>query len=203
MTRQLTGRQEAILAFITRYVEQRGYPPAIREIGPAFGIKSLRGVTIHLDALERKGHIRRESTSRSIQVLMPDESRDSYVRLPILGAIAAGAPLLAQENIEGEMAVPRRMIGGAEGAFLLRVKGDSMVDAHILDGDVVVIRPQQTAENGEIVAALLGDEATVKRFRIEGDESSLVPANRAYEPIPLRGRDVRLIGKVIGLLRTY
>jgi repressor LexA len=203
MARQLTRRQEAILAFITRYVEQHGYPPAIREIGPAFGIKSLRGVTIHLDALERKGYIRRESTSRSIQVLMPDESRDSYVRLPILGAIAAGAPLLAQENIEGEMAVPRRMIGGAEGAFLLRVKGDSMVDAHILDGDVVVIRPQQTAENGEVVAALLGDEATVKRFRIEGEESSLVPANRAYESIPLKGRDVRLIGKVIGLLRTY
>ena len=203
MARQLTGRQEAILAFITRYVEQHGYPPAIREIGPAFGIKSLRGVTIHLDALERKGYIRRESTSRSIQVLMPDESRDSYVRLPILGAIAAGLPLLAQENIEGEMAVPRRMIGGAEGAFLLRVKGDSMVDAHILDRDVVVIRPQQTAENGEVVAALLGDEATVKRFRIEGDESSLFPANRAYQPIPLRGRDVRLIGKVIGLLRTY
>ena len=203
MARQLTRRQEAILAFITRYVEQHGYPPAIREIGPAFGIKSLRGVTIHLDALERKGHIRRESTSRSIQVLMPDESRDSYVRLPILGAIAAGLPLLAQENIEGEMAVPRRMIGGAEGAFLLRVKGNSMVDAHILDRDVVVIRPQQTAENGEVVAALLGDEATVKRFRTEGEESTLVPANRAYEPIPLRGRDVRLIGKVIGLLRTY
>jgi len=203
MARQLTRRQEAIFAFITRYVEQHGYPPAIREIGPAFGIKSLRGVTIHLDALERKGHIRRESTSRSIQVLMPDESRDSYVRLPILGAIAAGAPLLAQENIEGEMAVPRRMIGGAEGAFLLRVKGDSMVDAHILDGDVVVIRPQQTAENGEVVAALLGDEATVKRFRTEGEESALVPANSAYQPMPLRGRDVRLIGKVIGLLRTY
>ena len=204
MTRQLTRRQEAILAFITRYVEQHGYPPAIREIGPAFGIKSLRGVTIHLDALERKGYIRRESTSRSIQVLIPDQSvMESYVRLPILGAIAAGTPLLAEQNIEGEMAVPRAMLGGVQGAFLLHLKGNSMVDAHILDGDVVVIRPQQTAENGEIVAALLGDEATVKRFRIEGEESALVPANRAYQPIPLRGRDVRLIGKVIGLLRTY
>lgn len=204
MTRQLTERQKSILAFINRYVDQHGYPPSIREIGPAFGIKSLRGVTIHLDALERKGYIRRESTSRSIQLLSPSAGKsDSYVRLPILGAIAAGTPLLAEQNIEGEMAVPRSMLGGIEGAFLLRIRGDSMVDAHILDGDVVVIRPQQRAENGEIVAALLGDEATVKRFRIEGEESVLVPANRAYEPMPLRGRDVRLIGKVIGLLRTY
>ena len=204
MTRQLTKRQESILAFITRYVDQHGYPPSIREIGPAFGIKSLRGVTIHLDALERKGYIRRESTSRSIQVLSSDSGRaEAYVRLPILGAIAAGAPLLAEQNIEGEMAVPRAMLGGVEGAFLLHVRGDSMVDAHILDGDIVVIRPQQIAENGEIVAALLGDEATVKRFRIEGEESALAPANRAYQPIPLRGKDIRLIGKVIGLLRTY
>ena len=204
MTRQLTKRQESILAFITRYVNQHGYPPSIREIGPAFGIKSLRGVTIHLDALERKGYIRRESTSRSIQVLASDAGKvDSYVRLPILGAIAAGAPLLAEQNIEGEMAVPGAMLRGITDAFLLRVRGDSMVDTHILDGDIVVIRPQQTAENGEIVAALLGDEATVKRFRIEGEESALTPANRAYEPIPLRGKDIRLIGKVIGLLRTY
>ena len=204
MTRQLTKRQESILAFIIRYVGQHGYPPSIREIGPAFGIKSLRGVTIHLDALERKGYIRRESTSRSIQVLASNSgAQESYVRLPILGAIAAGAPLLAQQNIEGEMAVPRAMLGGVQGAFLLHVRGDSMIDAHIMDGDVVVIRPQQTAENGEIVAALLGDEATVKRFKIEGEESALMPANRAYEPIPLKGTDVRLIGKVIGLLRTY
>ena len=123
--------------------------------------------------------------------------------MPILGTIAAGTPLLAMENIEGEMSVPRAMLGGTEGGFLLRVRGDSMTGAHIMDGDLVVIRPQQTAENGDLVAALLGDEATVKRFRIEGEEASLVPANPAYQPIPLRSADVMLIGRVVGLLRTY
>ena len=204
MRRKPTDRQQSVLDFIVRYVNEHGYPPSIREIGAAFGIKSLRGVTVHLDALERKGYIRRESTSRSIQVLKtPAAISDSFVRLPLLGTIAAGEPLLAVENIEAEVPVPRAMLGGADGAFLLRVRGDSMVDAHIMDGDMVVIRPQQTAEHGDLVAALLGDEATVKRFSAEEGRAALVPANRAYQPIPLRGADVRLIGKVIGLLRTY
>jgi repressor LexA len=199
----VTARQQEILDFLAGYVEQHGYPPSIREIGAAFGIKSLRGVTVHLDALKRKGFIRRESTSRSINVLGMHQSAADLVPLPILGAIAAGTPLLAVENIEGEMPVPRSMIGATQGAFLLRVRGDSMVGAHIVDGDLVVIRPQQAAENGDLVAALLGEEATVKRFRSEGGEAALVPANPAYQPIPLRGRDVRLVGKVVGLLRVY
>ena len=205
MRRKLTERQRAVLDFVIRYVGQHGYPPAIREIGAALGIKSLRGVTVHLDALERKRFIHRESTSRSIQVLkMPETAGGSlFVHLPLIGTIAAGEPLLAIENIDGELPVPRAMVGTAKGAFLLRVRGDSMVDAHIVDGDLVVIRPQQTAENGDLVAALLGDEATVKHLQVQGEEAALVPANRAYQPIPLRGTDVRLIGKVIGLLRTY
>ncbi|MCX6376743.1 MAG: transcriptional repressor LexA [Armatimonadetes bacterium] len=202
---RLTQRQQSVFDFVIGYIDRHGYPPSIREIGAAFGIKSLRGVTVHLDALEKKGFIRRESTSRSIQILRQHASPDgsAFLRVPILGTIAAGTPLLAVENIEGEMSVPRAMLGGTEGGFLLRVRGDSMTGAHIMDGDLVVIRPQQTAENGDLVAALLGEEATVKRFRSEGGRASLVPANPAYQPIPLKGRDARLIGKVVGLMRVY
>lgn len=205
MSRKLTEKQRSVLKFIIRYSARQGYPPAIREIGSALGIKSLRGVTVHLDALERKGYIRRQSTSRSIRVLKTQAAGEAgaLVRLPIVGTIAAGEPLLAVENIEGELAVPRAMLGTAKDAFILRVRGDSMVGAHILDGDMVVIRPQQTAGNGDLVAALLGDEATVKHFHIEGGEAALVPANPAYQRISLRDTDARLIGKVIGLLRNY
>ena len=204
MKDKLTKRQQSVLRYIENYLAKYGYPPSIREIGTALGIKSLRGVTIHLDALERKGFIHRESTSRSIQVLKPLKTNepDAFVMLPILGAIAAGRPLLAVENVEAEIPVPKTMLGTTRDAFLLRVEGDSMVDAHILDGDLVVIRPQKTAENGDVVAALLGDEATVKRLRIEGENAVLMPANRAYQPIPLQGTDAELIGKVIGLLRN-
>jgi repressor LexA len=128
---------------------------------------------------------------------------EDFQALPILGAIAAGLPLLAVENIEGELAVPKSMLGGADRAFLLRVKGDSMVGAHIMHGDLVVVKPQETAQSGDLVAVLLGDEATVKQFRAEAGGAVLMPANPAYEPIPIRDRDVRLIGKVIGLLRAY
>lgn len=203
MSKALTKKQQAVLEYIAGYVDRFGYPPSIREIGREFGIKSLRGVTVHLDAIERKGFIRRESTSRSIQILKrPRPDTDRFVRIPVLGTIAAGQPLLAVENVEGEMEVPRIMLGGTKGAFLLSVRGDSMVDAHIMDGDMVLIRPQQTAENGDLVAALLGDEATVKRLRLAGNEVELLPANKAYRPISL-GKSDRLIGKVVGLLRTY
>lgn len=206
MSKKLTQRQKAVLDFIIKYVAEHGYPPSIREMRAEFGIASLRGVTVHLDALERKGYIRRESTSRSIQILKTeaDSSRDDLVPLPLLGAIAAGAPLLASENIEAEISVPRAMLGAVRDAFLLRVKGDSMVEAHIMDGDLVVIRPQRSAGNGDLVAALIdGEEATIKRLRTDYDSVVLAPANPAYQPIPLEGADVRLIGKVIGLLRAY
>jgi len=201
----LTARQRSIFDSIIRYIERNGYPPSIREIGTEFGIKSLRGVTVHLDALERKGFIQRERTSRSIKILKPPVSfrENELVRLPILGTIAAGEPLLAVENVEGELSVPRAMLGAADEAFLLRVRGDSMVGAHILPGDIVVIKRQQTADSGDLVAALIGDEATVKQLRLEGGRAILMPANPAYQPIPMGGRESRLIGKVIALLRNY
>lgn len=205
MARGLTGKQRVVLDYLIRYLGEHGYPPSIREIGKALGINSLRGVTVHLDALSRKGFIGRESTSRSIRILKTpaDLEGGPFTSLPLLGSIAAGDPLLAVENIEGEVPVPKAMLGTTDRAFLLRVKGDSMIGAHIADGDLVLIRPQQTAENGDLVAALLGDEATIKRFHSDDGEAILLPANPAYQPIPLRGRDVRLVGKVIGLLRSY
>lgn len=205
MAKGLTERQTLVLESIVGHVKRYGYPPSIREIGKALEIKSLRGVTVHLDALERKKFIHRDSTSRSIQVLKTPwgAEEDGFVRLPILGTIAAGVPILAEQNIEGEIPIPLAMIGSARDAFVLKVKGDSMIDAHIVEGDLLVVRQQQTAENGDLVAALLGDEATVKRLRKEGNTAMLMPANPAYQPIPLRNKDVRLMGKVIGLVRSY
>lgn len=205
MRKQLTARQRSILEFIVGFVERNGYPPSIREIGAEFDIRSLRGVTVHLDALERKGFIRRESTSRSIKVLQPRIPRpdSELARLPILGTIAAGEPLLAVENVEGELSVPRAMLGGTQDAFLLRVKGDSMTGAHILPGDMVVIRPQQTADNGDLVAALIGEDATVKRLRLDSGRGTLIPANPEYDTMPIDGTESRIIGKVIALMRNY
>lgn len=205
MRKTLTARQRDILEFIIRHLDRNGYPPSIREIGAEFDIRSLRGVTVHLDALERKSFIRRDRLSRGIKVLQPaaDPSRGELLPVPILGTIAAGIPLLAIENREGEVLVPRSMLGGSESAFALRVRGDSMVEAHILPDDVVIIRPQQTADDGDLVAALIGDEATVKRLRLHDGVATLVPANPAYEPIPIRDRDAQLLGKLIGLMRSY
>lgn len=205
MKKQLTARQRDILDYIIQHIERHGYPPTIREIGAQFGIKSLRGVTVHLDALERKGCIRRERTSRSIQVLrIPENNKaETLVNLPLVGTTAAGTPRLAFEHIEAEIAIPVSIAGNGDGTFLLRVKGDSMVDAHIVDGDLVIVKPQQYAENGDLVVALLGEEATVKRLRVENGQMALMPANRMYEPILLKDADVRIIGKVIGVLRKY
>ncbi len=205
MRKTLTIRQRHILEFIIKYVNHNGYPPSIREMGAEFDIKSLRGVTVHLDALEKKGFIRRDRLSRGIKILQPsaDPSRGELMAVPILGTIAAGIPLLAVENRDGEVLVPRSMLGSSESAFALKVRGDSMVEAHILPGDVVIIRPQQTADDGDLVAALIGDEATVKRLRLQDGVATLVPANSAYEPIPLRDRDAQLLGKLIGLMRSY
>lgn len=204
MSKILTPRQRAVLEFIIRFIDRNGYPPSIREMGAEFGIKSLRGVTVHLDALERKGFIRRDQGSRTIKVVQPHGSQtlSGSVKIPILGTIAAGIPLLAVENMEGEVIVPRAMLGTTEDPFALHVKGDSMVGAHILDGDIVVIRPQQSADDGDLVAALIGEEATVKRLKLQNGLAFLLPANPAYDPIPLQGKDCRLLGKVISLLRT-
>jgi repressor LexA len=207
MTRGLTDKQDRILKFIVEYVNDRGYPPSIREIGNSFGISSLRGVTVHLDALERKGYIKRASTSRSITVIGQTGSTApsrNVTFVPLLGTIAAGVPILAAENIETHVPVPQEMVRNVQGAFVLEVKGESMIEEHIMPKDWVLIKPQNNADNGDLVAVLLGDEATVKRIKYEaGGRVKLMPANAAFEPIEVNREDSRVIGKVIGLMRSY
>ena len=205
MAKYLTIKQKRILEFIADYMNRSGFSPSIRDIQESLGIRNIRGVTVHLDSLEKKGYISKGKSHRSIRILrMSEQSEGSRPSdIPILGTIAAGLPLLAIENIEGRVQLPESMMGIDESAFLLRVRGDSMTGAHILPDDLVLIRPQQTANNGDLVAALLGDEATVKRLHIENNTITLMPANPLYEPITLRDTDARIIGKVIGLLRLY
>jgi repressor LexA len=204
--KELTDKQSRILDYIVEHVDELGYPPSIREIGDQFHIKSLRGVTVHLDALERKGKIKRLHTSRSITVIgrtgaTAPQRRATF--LPLVGTIAAGTPILAEQNVEAMVPVPPEIVRSTEGAFVLRVKGDSMIDAHIMPHDLVVIRPQKTAENGEMVAVLIGDEATVKTLELTNGNARLLPANAAYEPIIIDREDSCVIGKVVGLVRNY
>ena len=206
MTRGLTDKQDKILKFIVEYVNDKGYPPSIREIGNSFGISSLRGVTVHLDALERKGFIKRMSTSRSITVIGHTGStapNRNVTMLPIVGTIAAGVPITATENVSGHVPVPQEMLHNTQGAFVLEVKGDSMIGEHIMPRDYVVIKPQATAENGDLVAVRLGDEATVKRIKFNDGKARLIAANPKYDPIDIDREDSGIIGKVIGLLRNY
>ncbi|CAN5576911.1 transcriptional repressor LexA [soil metagenome] len=204
MAKGLTTKQEQILQYILDYVQKEGYPPSIREIGKDFNIGSLRGVTVHLDALERKGYISRSNTPRSIKVVHPDYQVENRVMmLPLLGNIAAGVPIHAQENVEDMVPIPTEMVRNANGAFVLRVQGDSMIGDGILQGDLVVIRPQATANQGDIVAALLGEEATVKRIDFSSKGVKLIASNPAYQPIPVDNEESRIIGRVIGLIRDY
>jgi repressor LexA len=208
----LTGRQQEIWTFLTRYVDEHGYPPTVREIGEAVGLASPSTVHAHLANLERAGLIRRDPTKpRALELRRdprPEPSRapadDAVHRLPLVGEIAAGGPLLAEQNIEDYVAVPEPLARGGE-EFLLRVKGDSMINAGILEGDIVVVRRQQTARNGEIVVALAGqdeaaDEATVKRFFREDGRVRLQPENDALEPI--YADHVQVLGIVTGVFRA-
>jgi len=204
MARGLTARQESILRFVVDYTQTEGYPPSIREIGKKFEIGSLRGVTVHLDALERKGYISRANTPRSIRITHPAyQSSNKVTMLPLIGTIAAGVPMLAQEQIEDLIPVPSQMVRNIESAFLLRVRGDSMSGEGILPRDLVVVRPQNTANHGELVAVLIGDEATVKRISYEANSVRLLPSNPAYEPIVIDREDARVIGRIVGLIRDY
>jgi repressor LexA len=206
----LTERQRQIFDFLTSYVERHGYPPTVREIGEAVGLASPSTVHAHLANLERAGLIKRDPTKPRALELVDRQSRakpveaDDVHRLPLVGEIAAGGPLLAEENIEDHLAVPESLARGDGEEFLLRVKGDSMIQAGILDGDIVVVRRQADARNGEIVVALAGqdeaaDEATVKRFYREDGRVRLQPENDALEPI--YADHVQLLGKVTGVFR--
>ena len=200
----LTKRQQEIVDFIKRYSARHGYPPTVRDIGKAVGLASSSTVHQHLSNLERFGLLRRDpSKPRAIELLDRAVSEvRALVRpsaLPLLGAVAAGQPMLAEENIEEYVSVPSAA-GGDDGAYLLRVRGESMKNVGIIDGDLVVVRPQDTAADGEIVVALVGEEATVKRFYREVDHVRLQPENDEMEPI--RSREVRVLGRVVGLMRS-
>jgi repressor LexA len=201
MDLKLTKRQQEIFNFIKGYASKYGYPPTVREIGKAVGLASSSTVHAHLANLEKYGMLRRNPTKpRAIELLF-DKAKKA-VRpegLPLVGQVAAGAPVLAEENIEDYVTVPD-MAGGSEGEYVLRVTGESMRDAGILTGDYVVVRKQETAKNGDIVVALLGEEATVKRYFKERDHIRLQPENPAMEPI--RSRDAALLGKVVGVFRS-
>jgi repressor LexA len=197
----LTKRQKEIFDYIRKYAGKHGYPPTVREIGKAVGLHSSSTVHAHLANLEKIGLLKRDPTKPRAIELLVDRAR-KIMRgpgLPLVGQVAAGEPVLAEEHIEEYLEVPA-VIGGETGDYILRIKGDSMKDAGILEGDFVVVRPAQDASNGEIVVALLDDEATVKRFYRDKDQIRLEPANKAYKPI--KTRDADLLGKVVGVFRS-
>jgi len=195
----LNDRAREILSFIRSYQQDHGMPPTIREIGKAFSISSTNGVRYYLTMLEKAGYLKhRGGVSRGCSLLSPPRAAG----VPLLGRVAAGQPILAEECIEDRLDVGR-VFGDTNDMFALRVRGDSMVDAGILEGDVVIVRQRESATAGAIVVALLGDEATVKYYRPRPDRIELVPANRDYQPIRVtEGQDFRILGVVTGVLRT-
>jgi repressor LexA len=198
---KLTKRQQEILTYIEEYYEREGDSPTIREIADHFEIKSTNAVADHLKALERKGVIERNAgLARGIQL---PQQQAVGVNVPLLGKIAAGLPILAEENCEGWITVGKEYEGKGE-LFALQVSGDSMVDAHILDGDLVIIRMQNQAERGEIVAALIDDEATLKTYYPQGNKVLLLPENKNYDPLvfgPETDNSFKILGKAVGLVR--
>jgi repressor LexA len=219
----LTKRQEQTLDFIRNSIVERGYPPTLREIGEHMGIRSTNGVNDHLRALERKGYLRREDMkSRALKLIEmdvalsdsvpendaapPSEDRldDRLVEIQVLGRVAAGLPLLAEENVIDTVHIDRMLVRGGKDVFGLRVTGDSMIDAGIFSGDYIFVRKQSNADRGDIVVALIGDEATVKHFYPERDYVRFQPANSRMAPILVRAMDWKptmLLGKVVGVYR--
>jgi repressor LexA len=203
LPKELTKRQQEIFDFIKRYSAKNGYPPTVRDIGKAVGLASSSTVHAHLANLERIGLLRRDPTKPRAIELMDRAAAGvrGFVKpgLPLVGQVAAGQPVLAEENIEDYIQTPT-FAGGDDGEYLLRVRGESMMKVGILDGDLVVVRPQEAADDGDIVVALVGEDATVKRFFQEPDHIRLQPENDSMEPI--RSREVRVLGKVVGLMRS-
>ncbi len=196
--KNLTERQSSVLGYIASHVESHGYPPTVREIASAFSV-SVKGAYDHIKALEKKGSLKLgENRSRSIE--LTDRGSGDVDEVPIIGTVAAGKPLFAEENYEGTAKVPAAMTR-SRACFALRVKGDSMRDAGILDGDLAVVEERSVAENGDIVVALLEDSVTLKRFFREATRVRLAAENPAYSPI--YSQDVQILGKLRGILRTY
>jgi repressor LexA len=203
----LTDRQRAVLEFISASIEERGYPPTLREIGEHMGIRSTNGVNDHLKALEKKGYLEREDLkSRALRPISLDGAgpTGNLVEVPILGRVAAGEPILAIEQAEDTVKVDRFFLGPSREVFALKVKGDSMIEAGIYDGDYIFVKKQLAANRGDMVVAMINDEATVKYFHPEGDQIVFKPANHRLSPIVVRKRDwksVNLIGLVVGVYR--
>jgi repressor LexA len=212
MKNKLTDRQEEILIFIQQFTAENGYPPTLREIGKNFQISSTFGVKRHLEALVKKGHINIESNaSRGISMIrkVQDELTESsfndesvFIKIPVLGRVAAGLPITAIENMEGSLVVDPMFLKKAEDAFALRIRGDSMINAGINDGDLVIVSPNEQSKNGDIIVAMLNDEATVKRFELKDKKIKLIAENNAYLPIEIKSEDdFKIVGKVKGVVR--
>jgi repressor LexA len=206
MSSGLTEKQELILNFIRDYRDQNGYPPTLREIGIQFSIASTFGVKRHLDALVKKGFIIIESNaSRGIKFVKNQEEEDNLAgirRIPVIGRVAAGTPILAMENIEGSIVIDPQLTGKSGNCFALKVKGDSMINAGIFEGDLVIVSPQNNALNNEIIVARIEDEVTVKRFELKNKRAHLMPENDTYKPIDVTDKEsFSVVGKVIGVLR--
>ena len=212
MKNKLTDRQEEILTFIRQFTSETGYPPTLREIGKHFQISSTFGVKRHLEALVKKGFINIESNaSRGISLIRKNSDdivdgilRDDnvFVKIPVLGRVAAGIPINAVENLEGSLVVDPSFLKKSENAFALRVKGDSMINAGINDKDLVIVLPSEQARNGDIIVAMLNDEATVKKFEFINNKIRLIAENNAYTPIEVNSQDdFKVIGKVKGVVR--
>jgi repressor LexA len=207
----LTQRQSQTLEFIRQSINERGYPPTLREIGEHMGIRSTNGVNDHLRALERKGYLRREDMKSRALKLVEEAPTSTFqaldediLEIQVLGRVAAGLPLLAEENVVDTVRIDRMLVRGGRDVFGLKVTGDSMIDAGILSGDYVFVRKQATADRGDIVVALIGDEATIKYYYPERDYVRFQPANSQMAPILVRATDFRstmLLGKVVGVYR--
>jgi len=212
MKNQLTDRQEDILNFIQQFLQESGYPPTLREIAKKFGISSTFGVKRHLDALEKKGYLNVESNaSRGISIIKNNDDslhlnpfliNEHFIKVPVVGRVAAGTPILAIENIERSIVIDPSFINKAEDAFALRVKGDSMINAGINEDDLVIVSPGSSANNNDIIVAMLDDEVTVKTYENKDGHINLIPANENYKPIEISGsKEFKIIGKVKGVIR--
>ncbi|MGD8778909.1 MAG: transcriptional repressor LexA [Ignavibacteria bacterium] len=212
MKKELTKRQKEILDFIQGYIELNGYAPSYRDIAKHFNMASTFGVKRHIDALEKKGYLTSgDNQSRALSIVYDitseytkSVSNDNVFEIPILGRVAAGFPILAEENIEGSLIVDQTMVNKKSESFGLKVRGDSMMNAGILEGDVIIVNKQPNARNGEIIVAMVGDEATVKRYERDGDTVLLIPENENYPTITLNKKEeFSIIGKVVGVYRRY
>jgi len=209
--KQLTDRQEKILCFIQQFQQESGYPPTLREIGKHFGISSTFGVKRHLDALVKKGYLNiLGNASRGISInkdeLFNPEPINIFEKennkIPIIGRVAAGSPILAEENIEGSVLIDQTFLKKSDNCFALKVKGDSMIDAGIFDGDLVIVSPQVAANNGDIIVARISDEVTVKIYEFKNQVVKLIPQNKDYNPIVVENKEeFSIVGKVTGVLR--